>query len=99
MVQYRVYVYCSTTFLFLYFFISSRIRHTSCALVTGVQTCALPIFRTSDAPRSSWGQLHSINLGTFPYEDLGASDVLYCTTSHAHFGSKSIPYLDRKSVV
>src|SRR3546814_9625604 len=39
------------------------------------------------------GQLHSINLGTFPYEDLGASDVLYCTTSHAHFGSKSIPYL------
>src|SRR3546814_13911493 len=26
------------------FFFSSRIRHTSCALVTGVQTCALPIF-------------------------------------------------------
>src|SRR3546814_3693418 len=29
-------------FLFLFFF-SSRRRHTSCALVTGVQTCALPI--------------------------------------------------------
>src|SRR3546814_7954461 len=27
-----------------YFFFSSRIRHTRCALVTGVQTCALPIF-------------------------------------------------------
>src|SRR3546814_4989227 len=27
----------------LCFFFSSRIRHTSCALVTGVQTCALPI--------------------------------------------------------
>src|SRR3546814_5336113 len=26
------------------FFVSSRRRHTSCALVTGVQTCALPIF-------------------------------------------------------
>src|SRR3546814_18182535 len=26
------------------FFFSSRRRHTSCALVTGVQTCALPIF-------------------------------------------------------
>src|SRR3546814_19069515 len=26
------------------FFLSSRIRHTSCALVTGVQTCALPIY-------------------------------------------------------
>src|SRR3546814_9999280 len=26
------------------FFLSSRRRHTRCALVTGVQTCALPIF-------------------------------------------------------
>src|SRR3546814_7213797 len=26
------------------FFFSSRRRHTSCALVTGVQTCALPIW-------------------------------------------------------
>src|SRR3546814_13608634 len=29
--------------LFLFFFFSSRRRHTRCALVTGVQTCALPI--------------------------------------------------------
>src|SRR3546814_2180718 len=28
----------------LYFFFSSRRRHTRCALVTGVQTCALPIY-------------------------------------------------------
>src|SRR3546814_19972411 len=28
----------------MYFFFSSRRRHTRCALVTGVQTCALPIF-------------------------------------------------------
>src|SRR3546814_5483038 len=27
-----------------FFFFSSRRRHTRCALVTGVQTCALPIF-------------------------------------------------------
>src|SRR3546814_3113812 len=27
-----------------WFFFSSRRRHTRCALVTGVQTCALPIF-------------------------------------------------------
>src|SRR3546814_10286767 len=27
-----------------YFFFSSRRRHTRCALVTGVQTCALPIY-------------------------------------------------------
>src|SRR3546814_9587420 len=29
--------------IFLFFFFSSRRRHTRCALVTGVQTCALPI--------------------------------------------------------
>src|SRR3546814_2296257 len=32
---------CAVVFLF---FVSSRRRHTRCALVTGVQTCALPIF-------------------------------------------------------
>src|SRR3546814_3467810 len=31
-------------FLSCLFFFSSRRRHTSCALVTGVQTCALPIY-------------------------------------------------------
>src|SRR3546814_11989764 len=30
-------------FYFFFFFFSSRRRHTRCALVTGVQTCALPI--------------------------------------------------------
>src|SRR3546814_968806 len=29
----------------MFFFFSSRRRHTRCALVTGVQTCALPISR------------------------------------------------------
>src|SRR3546814_3958591 len=33
-----MYVLC------LIFFFSSRRRHTRCALVTGVQTCALPIY-------------------------------------------------------
>src|SRR3546814_2781577 len=33
--------------LFSLFFLSNRRRHTSCALVTGVQTCALPISRGS----------------------------------------------------
>src|SRR3546814_8886273 len=31
-------------FICFFFFFSSRRRHTRCALVTGVQTCALPIF-------------------------------------------------------
>src|SRR3546814_1917998 len=33
-----------------YFFFSSRRRHTRCALVTGVQTCALPIFDLGTTP-------------------------------------------------
>src|SRR3546814_4930827 len=33
------------------FFISSRRRHTRCALVTGVQTCALPIYACADDAR------------------------------------------------
>src|SRR3546814_14078004 len=28
----------------MFFFFSSRRRHTRCALVTGVQTCALPLY-------------------------------------------------------
>src|SRR3546814_1325842 len=31
------------SFSIFFFFFSSRRRHTRCALVTGVQTCALPI--------------------------------------------------------
>src|SRR3546814_902609 len=45
--------FCSIIYLcvfifvfFLLFFFSSRRRHTRCALVTGVQTCALPIYRS-----------------------------------------------------
>src|SRR3546814_8288025 len=44
----RVWIVCFVS-MFVYivllvvFFFSSRRRHTRCALVTGVQTCALPI--------------------------------------------------------
>src|SRR3546814_6450015 len=47
-------------FVFFFFFFSSRRRHTSCALVTGVQTCALPICRgasasvSADTPGTPW---------------------------------------------
>src|SRR3546814_1531054 len=40
------------------FFFSSRRRHTRCALVTGVQTCALPI-----CPRSAGTSTPSLSLG------------------------------------
>src|SRR3546814_2725387 len=36
-------LFCCLFILLYVFFFSSRRRHTRCALVTGVQTCALPI--------------------------------------------------------
>src|SRR3546814_1403037 len=53
---------------FLFFF-SSRRRHTRCALVTGVQTCALPISELL-AARDYWG--------------LGASDVVLMPSPVTH---------------
>src|SRR3546814_5635734 len=40
---YIIYVLFVCVIYIFFFFLSSRRRHTSCALVTGVQTCALPI--------------------------------------------------------
>src|SRR3546814_1987848 len=52
-------MYCGC-YVFYFFFFSSRRRHTRCALVTGVQTCALPIWIIRDGldpdmyPDVSW---------------------------------------------
>src|SRR3546814_8972630 len=43
--------YLKSILISVYFFFSSRRRHTRCALVTGVQTCALPIFLAADRGR------------------------------------------------
>src|SRR3546814_5797913 len=42
----------------LVFFFSSRRRHTRCALVTGVQTCALPIWFSANRSCRSPGLVH-----------------------------------------
>src|SRR3546814_2701350 len=44
--------------MFFLFFFSSRRRHTRCALVTGVQTCALPI---SKAKRRVFVEAHPLS--------------------------------------
>src|SRR3546814_5905432 len=44
-----LFVLLHVSFLFFFFF-SSRRRHTRCALVTGVQTCALPIWTQGANP-------------------------------------------------
>src|SRR3546814_7061682 len=48
----------------LFFFFSSRRRHTRCALVTGVQTCALPISEVdakwkADTLDAKWSAIRS----------------------------------------
>src|SRR3546814_2226762 len=42
--------------LSFFFFVSSRRRHTRCALVTGVQTCALPISIAYLGPEGTYTQ-------------------------------------------
>src|SRR3546814_9644733 len=60
--------------MIIVFFCSSRRRHTRCALVTGVQTCALPILRRLKANRKeSYGQVQEFvgrrrDGTTFPLE-------------------------------
>src|SRR3546814_3980394 len=45
-------ILCHSCFIIVFFFFSSRRRHTRCALVTGVQTCALPIWSTAGQLRN-----------------------------------------------
>src|SRR3546814_1841451 len=48
-------------FSFLFFF-SSRRRHTRCALVTGVQTCALPILELAGYLSHEWKPTQRLNV-------------------------------------
>src|SRR3546814_3924406 len=45
-----------------FFFFSSRRRHTRCALVTGVQTCALPICRVKVSTRGDYASRALLSL-------------------------------------
>src|SRR3546814_12932040 len=66
----------------MFLFFSSRRRHTRCALVTGVQTCALPILQHEgvatpaqvDAVMRDCGHFH---MGPFQLMDLTGIDVNY----------------------
>src|SRR3546814_4854489 len=47
------------------FFFASRRRHTRCALVTGVQTCALPIFEKAISESVKAGITYVVAAGNF----------------------------------
>src|SRR3546814_9528298 len=57
-------------------FFSSRRPHTSCALVTGVQTCALPISLESPSDEPTGCQLQHVNLGRRTRTARGSGDAL-----------------------
>src|SRR3546814_1072976 len=83
------------------FFFSSRRRHTRCALVTGVQTCALPIFVTVK-PGSDTAQevgeviFKEVNRARFIRKDVLAAVK---EAGFPKFGPGDHTKLDRKSVV
>src|SRR3546814_10451957 len=73
-----------------FFFFSSRRRHTRCALVTGVQTCALPIFAQSRNGQVADGPTPSpLPVACDPHAQLGRRQN-HCRSNCS---------VDRKSVV
>src|SRR3546814_17119616 len=64
------------------FFFSSRRRHTRCALVTGVQTCALPIWRWMTFSLGGWPghwMIASLTEGRAKSRCIGLDTGLACT--------------------
>src|SRR3546814_3441104 len=61
----------SLFYFILVFFFSSRRRHTRCALVTGVQTCALPI---SPHHAGSAGAAHPLSVASRPSQEVPRED-------------------------
>src|SRR3546814_14081067 len=53
------------SYVVLVFFFSSRRRHTRCALVTGVQTCALPISKLSADFTGAYWHFYTLSNGGF----------------------------------
>src|SRR3546814_5707504 len=78
---------CCVCVCFLFFFASRR-RHTRCALVTGVQTCALPICRRSQKGPSvlllvAFGLLAggSLGLGASYWMERGSPGLTWAATA------------------
>src|SRR3546814_4306730 len=71
---YIIFIYC-----FWCFFFSSRRRHTRCALVTGVQTCALPICSITRLT-TQWQD----EARAFAARDLSEADYVYLWVDGIH---------------
>src|SRR3546814_5429547 len=68
---------------YCFFFFSSRRRHTRCALVTGVQTCALPIYLAREATARDDGHRHR----TFEADTPAEKERGYVAAADVHAGA------------
>src|SRR3546814_15354290 len=87
---------------FVIFFFSSRRRHTRCALVTGVQTCALPICRSSSARRGPTRCARTAVLtaaGKPPRISSAPNTAVVSASTKSQPMARVNPPADRKSVV
>src|SRR3546814_6884098 len=84
------------------FFFSSRRRHTRCALVTGVQTCALPILAERHAPVAALDHRRDVERKrgkggeAAEYANADEQPEIFMTDRLAHQESRQQPQ-DRKS--
>src|SRR3546814_1388393 len=90
------------------FVFSSRRRHTSCALVTGVQTCALPISQLLEEMKMKGFQVPSLPVFKLRWrtkrsEEEGVDqplELMQVAAKELRSSSKgSVEWKDRKSVV
>src|SRR3546814_6964052 len=72
--------------LYFLFFLSSRKRHTGCALVTGVQTCALPI---------SENEHYSRGVGNIGQQELDLLECLIRIDTHQPLDPRAEDMLER----
>src|SRR3546814_974551 len=78
------------SFVCVCFFFSSRRRHTRCALVTGVQTCALPISLRRSPPASVGLLVVAAAASRYPYPQLGTQPDSIWVGSEPPLGSAEI---------
>src|SRR3546814_10717392 len=82
------------------FFFSSRRRHTRCALVTGVQTCALPIcahaYKAAVDRNRADGEDDDagINAGLFMYPVLMSADILLFNADKVPVGRDQVQHIE-----
>src|SRR3546814_2960802 len=84
-------------YFFFFFFFSSIRRHTICALVTGVQTCALPILVIDGVPGRILSEVDPVDIESISvlkdasaaiYGTQAANGVILVTTKKGNRGGK-----------